>query len=388
MASALKTLIAAALLMTAASVRAQDACQDLRRRARWLCNGANNCDAAVAQGQMSSCQVSVTFSLADVPSLAGTVPADVPWLTSPAAARDLAAKLDAMKCVQKLEITVDPPGPFQPGDKFTITAKVTMANSASPEGLIVSLTPKDEGLIAFNDIGADNGTRVAHKAGKAAGPASPLPPGAAAIKLPFAANGTASVQATYHPSDAGALPGTPDDEIDAALEKLKDMLIGGAATAALVIEFSNTKKCGLGPQDDVRDRFVDATRLAEGYLQIHERNGGHTIKEHVGKSQRYLLVRLRSPHLEDASSYNDLATAEKNIRDAVAARKGAITAWYLDDTKIPLPIQVPGNVAAGPIGYSVSTGNGDPTPVPKYDVLAVLRKATKCRVLILTSYPE
>ncbi|MFI5344791.1 MAG: hypothetical protein ACHQ51_00300 [Elusimicrobiota bacterium] len=55
MASAINPLIAAALLL-APSVRAQ---------------------------------VSVTFSLADVPSLAGTVPADVPWLTSPAAANKL-----------------------------------------------------------------------------------------------------------------------------------------------------------------------------------------------------------------------------------------------------------------------------------------------------------
>jgi hypothetical protein len=387
MASAIKPLIAAALLL-APSVRAQNACPDLNRRARWLRNGANNCDAAVAQGQLSSCQVSVTFSLADVPSLAGTVPADVPWRTSPAAARDLAAKLDALKCVEKLEITVDPPGPFQPGDTFTITAKVTMANGASPEGLEVSLTPKNAGLIAFNEVGDDNGTRVAHKAGTATGPGSTLPGAPGAIKLRIPRNGIASVQASYHPQDAGALPGNLDEEIDAAIEMLKDMALGGAATVALVIEFGKTKKCGLKPEDDVRDRFVDATRLSDGYLRLHENNGGHTIKEHVGKSQRYLLVRLRSPHLEDASSYYDLATAETKIRDAVAARKVAITAWYLDDTKIPLPIEVPGSISIGPIGYSVSADNADPTPVPKYDVLAVLRKASKCRVLILTSYPE
>ncbi|MFI5347748.1 MAG: RNase A-like domain-containing protein [Elusimicrobiota bacterium] len=386
MASAFKPLFAAALLMAAASARAQDACQDLSRRARWLRNGANNCDAAVAQGQMSSCQVSVTFSLADVPALAVNVPADVPWLTTPAAARDLAAKLDAIKCVEKLEITVDPPGPFRPGDKFTITAKVTMAGGASSEGLQVSLTPKDEGLIAFNDAGEDNGTRVAHKAG---GPVAPLPAAVTAARLRVGPDGTVKFKGTYSPTETGTAPGT-GEEIDAGIdfEGLKEVLLGGAATVALTLALLDSTKCVLKPGEDVLDRFLDGTRLTGGYLQIHEDNGGHAIDRHVGKSLKYLMTRLRDPMIKDASSYNDRPTADIQIRRAAMEKQPEITLWYLSGMNSRLTVHVAGIPGAGPIGYGVSSGNPDPTPVPKFDNAAVMVPAYSCHILILTSFPE
>lgn len=85
------------VLVVTTSVHAQDsACEDLRHKAAMLRNGADNCDNAVANGVMSSCQVTVPFALTRVPPLSDSVSATPPWLTSPGVARQAASQLEAV----------------------------------------------------------------------------------------------------------------------------------------------------------------------------------------------------------------------------------------------------------------------------------------------------
>src|SRR5687768_4391924 len=50
----------------------------------------------------------------------------------------------------------------------------------------------------------------------------------------------------------------------------------------------------------------------ESWLRRHEAQGGHTLARHVGKDEAWLRERLaQDPRLSRASSFPDVATAEK-----------------------------------------------------------------------------
>jgi hypothetical protein len=142
--------------------------------------------------------------------------------------------------------------------------------------------------------------------------------------------------------------------------------------------------CGDGQPVDILDRFVDGTRLAPGFLRRHEDNGGHTIDKHVGKPREYLIARLKE--VWDASSYNDMLTAENVTRQTIIADLDAITAWFRSKDPNDRRFRNPGGAGLREIGYMVSRDNYFPTP--KFDSSIVLRKAPQCRILIYTSFPE
>jgi hypothetical protein len=137
-------------------------CADLRNKAEKLRNGARNCDAAVAQGLMSSCEVNVTFSLEGIPVNSDAEAATPPWTTSPSAARALAAEVDALRCVKNLKVDVSPPGPYKPGDSFTIVATVELDNGASPAGIPISFKISNPKAFVLNPH--SNGEKIAKKA--------------------------------------------------------------------------------------------------------------------------------------------------------------------------------------------------------------------------------
>lgn len=290
---ALATSLAAAFLLLAASpARAQDACADLHRKAAQLRNGADNCDSAVANGQMSSCQVHVPFALSSIPALAGQVPVGDSWLTSPASARVIASKLDAIRCVQSLQLSVDPPGPLQPGDTFTITAKVTMADGASPAGIKVSLTPENPELVAFN--AADNGrtdTRIARKA------AGPMAGGIGDIGSPITdQDGVARI-----PGMVTQIVVTPDeleeikDAIQVALAGLRDLILSAGATEVIL---SIRKKEEKKPVWVVRGGVTTPDQLQNGVKEHAAVPGliGFSVQSAPGKSIEELALAGRYPH--------------------------------------------------------------------------------------------
>ena len=64
-----------------------------------------------------------------------------------------------------------------------------------------------------------------------------------------------------------------------------------------------------------------------GWLRGHETPPGHTIERHVGKSADELAHRLEVSGRRQASSFTDLASAEKSIDTALTRSSDEITAW-------------------------------------------------------------
>ena len=63
-------------------------------------------------------------------------------------------------------------------------------------------------------------------------------------------------------------------------------------------------------------------------LRAEEAAGGHTIQRHVEKSEAALRERLaREASIPVASSFKDLATAEREIASALHHRSAAIDVW-------------------------------------------------------------
>ena len=73
---------------------------------------------------------------------------------------------------------------------------------------------------------------------------------------------------------------------------------------------------------------LEPVRLIEHEGVAGSKAGGHTIREHVGKSAQDLFGRFaKKPSLQKSSSFFDLATAESAISQTVRANARAIRAW-------------------------------------------------------------
>lgn len=137
--------------------------------------------------------------------------------------------------------------------------------------------------------------------------------------------------------------------------------------------------CSTKPSEDVLSRFIDETRLAPGFVKIHDQNGGHIEAKHVKKSEEYLIGRLAQENA--ASTFDDMPTAESAIRAAVNANLSGIAAW-LATTGAPKAFDLPGQTS---IGSGVSRISRVPSRMSNTRV--VLLKKSGCRILILTAYP-
>ncbi len=116
-----------------------------------------------------------------------------------------------------------------------------------------------------------------------------------------------------------------------------------------------------------------------------EQLGGHTLQRHVGRTDEQLLERLaREPEISAASTYNDRATAEKTVGDALALEKSRIETWLArPDTHPNLTLQFHGRDA---IGRSIR--RGDRVSQQCHDAAIVLRWDGDHRFHVLTTYPE
>ena len=64
------------------------------------------------------------------------------------------------------------------------------------------------------------------------------------------------------------------------------------------------------------------------YLEREEAAGGHTLARHVGKSDDWLMARLKSDaHLHVASSYRDRQTAEAAIEALLDRHRERLNRW-------------------------------------------------------------
>lgn len=129
-----------------------------------------------------------------------------------------------------------------------------------------------------------------------------------------------------------------------------------------------------------------ATSAAGRDLAEDERQGGHTLTRHVGRTDEDLAERLRrEPQISSASTYADRATAEAVVADALRSSTRAFTAWQRRSG--PRPNFALHYDAHRVIGRSLSRGRR--TSVPCERAVVVLRwNDARRQSYVLTSYPE
>lgn len=380
-------LLAAVLLLAAAGVRAQEdedeaSCPDFGRMAAQLRNGADNCDNAVANRDMRTCRVEIDFALKDVPGVTGA-PDEPPWYVSPAAARDLAAKIDAVRCVQDFTLTTDPPGPLKPGTPFDLVATVTMANGANPEGVVVNLESEAQAPAVAAQGGADGGKG---KAGRKS--AAPVPQ-----SLVIGADGVGRF--------SGAMLRNPLPAF--VVGTVVQGLASGKMKKWIAPVFIPAGKCALAPKEEVIDRFYDQTRLSPGFLDLHEgvrpdpgkgfKDVAHTKRKHVPPFKDFKTTEayLRSRGGR-ASAYEDQATAEAAIRESVTgsmANRAMIAAWLYFDGSFPQGLNVHySNGYRKRLGWGVAGKKTPLTALYGRALSVLILESSSCKILIYTSYPE
>lgn len=128
--------------------------------------------------------------------------------------------------------------------------------------------------------------------------------------------------------------------------------------------------------------FVSARDLGRD-----EQLGGHTLSRHVGRTDAQLRDRLaREREISAASTYEDRATAERVVGEALARDARRVDAWKARRGRRPnLTLRFKGD--GRPIGRSLERGRA--SSVACYDAVIVLRWDERLHDgYVLTSYPE
>lgn len=123
-------------------------------------------------------------------------------------------------------------------------------------------------------------------------------------------------------------------------------------------------------------------------LSLDESRGGHTLARHVGKSDAELASRLRRERqISAASTYTDLATAERSVGAALADGGGKLSSWMRRSGRRPNLVLHYVEPSRRPIGRSLNRGRDRALPATR--AIVVLRwDDRKDRYYVLTSYPE
>lgn len=126
------------------------------------------------------------------------------------------------------------------------------------------------------------------------------------------------------------------------------------------------------------------TPQAKRELTLDELAGGHTISRHVGKTDAELRQRLKDePDISAASTYSNLATAERVVGAVLEAKRSELEKWEARDGSRPnLVLRLDMRET---IGRSMKQGQTRAIDVE--DALVVLRW-TGNGWFVLTSYPE
>lgn len=120
-----------------------------------------------------------------------------------------------------------------------------------------------------------------------------------------------------------------------------------------------------------------------GWHRAHEVKGSHTLARHVGKSADDLTGRLDAhPNLSFASSFDDVASAERIVGRALDNNAGAIRDWLAG----ALPKLRIDDVTNGVTGVSVSQAGA--LSVSGVRVVLVRDAASPDGYRILTSFPQ
>jgi hypothetical protein len=122
-------------------------------------------------------------------------------------------------------------------------------------------------------------------------------------------------------------------------------------------------------------------------LTIDEKQGGHTLARHVGKSDQDLRDRLdRERGISAASTYADRSMAESTVARALAREDRRVAAWLARVGNRPnLALTYHGQPGVI-IGRSLERRRRD--PIDCTDAVVVLRWNGRDGFFVLTSYPE
>jgi hypothetical protein len=121
-------------------------------------------------------------------------------------------------------------------------------------------------------------------------------------------------------------------------------------------------------------------------LSGDEKQGGHTLSRHVGRSDADLQERLeRERNISAASTYTDRAMAEAVV-GGVLEQNAEVQRWEERGARRPnLALDYHGD-ASRPIGRCMQRGSN--VAAPAWDAIVVLKASRDGGFYVLTSYPE
>lgn len=165
--------------------------------------------------------------------------------------------------------------------------------------------------------------------------------------------------------DTGRLPRVERDAVEATLDALDEHLGTGSVD---------------GPDEP------DGTgQVPGGGLEAHEEVGGHLIERHVGKSEEWLVDRVRRENVSAASSFRDLAEAEHFVAATLAEHQERIDAWLDGQGGNRLVVDARFDASTG-----ISVARGDSSAEDVFSVRLVLERSDRLDTgyRIVTGYPS
>ncbi len=118
-------------------------------------------------------------------------------------------------------------------------------------------------------------------------------------------------------------------------------------------------------------------------LSTDEQAGGHTLREHVGRTNDQLRERLAHENISAASTYTDRTFAEFAVGNALLQEQTRIEQWLARSSHPNLVLDYR---ADQPVGRTLH--RGDSTARSCSDAKVVLRWISSNEYYVLTSYPE
>ncbi|TKS54852.1 hypothetical protein E4582_08830 [Luteimonas yindakuii] len=205
-------------------------------------------------------------------------------------------------------------------------------------------------------------------------------------------------------ADSGELPaflGQTDDAIALATQSpvfgeqldpllgrirtaLEDMSTRGLDAATRETLEATIERLGEHLGTDGPDAPDGSGQVPGGGLDAHEDVGGHLIERHVGKSEQWLVDRVRRENISAASSFVDLPAAEHFVSATIGEHQDRIDAWLDGQGGNRLVVDARFDASTG---ISVKRGDSDATDV--YSVRLVLERSDRLDIgyRIVTGYP-
>lgn len=122
-----------------------------------------------------------------------------------------------------------------------------------------------------------------------------------------------------------------------------------------------------------------------GGLEAHEAAGGHLIERHVGKSEEWLVDRVRRDNISAASSFRDIDEAEHFVAATLSEHQGRIDAWVDGQGGNRLVVDASFDASTG-----ISVKRGDSSAEDVFSVRLVLERSGQLDTgyRIVTGYPS